>query len=113
MDRTGADFLRTVRMVRERRGAHAVPVQLAVGSEDNFQGVIDLIRMTSPLSLDDLGTRSDETDIPADMRELAEEWRERLVEAVAEMTDELTHKYLQGDAPTGDENRRGGPGGAR
>ena len=107
MDRTGADFLRTVRMVRERLGAHAVPVQLAVGSEDNFQGVIDLIRMKSTLYLDDLGTRSDETDIPADMRELAEEWRERLVEAVAEMTDELTHKYLEGHALTEDEIRRG------
>ncbi|OFX12900.1 MAG: translation elongation factor G [Armatimonadetes bacterium RBG_19FT_COMBO_69_19] len=107
MDRTGADFLRTVRMVRERLGAHAVPVQLAVGSEDNFQGIIDLIRMKSTLYLDDLGTRSDETDIPADMRELAEEWRERLVEAVAEMTDELTHKYLEGHALTEDEIRRG------
>src|SRR4030065_2853008 len=99
MDRTGADFLRTVRMVRERRGAHAVPVQLAVGSEDNFQGVIDLIRMKSTLYLDDLGTRSDETDIPADMRELAEEWRERLVEAVAGVTDALAHNNPGGHAP--------------
>ncbi|HEU5299407.1 MAG TPA: elongation factor G [bacterium] len=107
MDRTGADFLRTVRMVRDRLGANAVPIQLAVGSEDNFQGVIDLIRMKSILYLDDLGTRSDETDIPAEMRDLAEEWRERLVEAVAEMDDELTHKYLEGHALTEEEVRRG------
>src|SRR6267378_2583053 len=68
MDRTGADFLRTVRMVRERLGATAVPVQLPVGAEDAFQGVVDLIRMKAILYLDDLGTRSDETEIPAAMR---------------------------------------------
>ncbi|MDR7561883.1 MAG: GTP-binding protein, partial [Armatimonadota bacterium] len=89
MDRTGADFLRTVRMVQERLGARAVPVQLPVGVEDTFQGVVDLVRMKSILYLDDLGTRSDETDIPADLREMAEEWRERLLEPVAEMDDEL------------------------
>ena len=107
MDRTGADFLRTVQMVRDRLGANAVPVQLAVGAEDNFQGVIDLIRMKSILYLDDLGTRSDETDIPAEMRELAEQWRERLIETAAEMDDELTHKYLEGHTLSEDEIRRG------
>ena len=107
MDRTGADYLRTVQMVRDRFGANAVPVQLAVGAEDNFQGVIDLIRMKSILYLDDLGTRSDETDIPADMRELAEQWRERLVEAAAEMDDDLTHKYLEGHTLSEDEIRKG------
>ncbi len=107
MDRTGADFLRTVQMVRDRLGASAVPVQLAVGAEDSFQGVIDLIRMKSILYLDDLGTRSDETDIPADMRELAEQWRERLVETAAEMDDELTHKYLEGHTLSEDEIRKG------
>ena len=107
MDRTGADFLRTVQMVRDRFGANAVPVQLAVGAEDNFQGVIDLIRMKSILYLDDLGTRSDETDIPAEMRDLAEQWRERLVEAAAEMDDDLTHKYLEGHTLSEDEIRKG------
>ncbi|HEY3249022.1 MAG TPA: elongation factor G [bacterium] len=107
MDRTGADFVRTVGMVRDRLGANAVPVQLPVGAEDNFQGVIDLIRMKSVLYLDDLGTRSDVTDIPEDMRELAEQWRERLVEAAAEMDDELTQKYLEGHSLTEDEIRRG------
>jgi len=107
MDRTGADFLRTVRMVRERLGANAVPIQLPVGAEDNFQGVVDLIRMKSVLYLDDLGTRSDETDIPAGMRDLAHEWREKLVEAVAEMDDELTAKYLEGHTLSEEDIRRG------
>ncbi len=107
MDRTGADFLRTVRMVGDRLGVTAVPIQLPVGTEDNFQGVIDLVRMKAILYLDDLGTRSDETEIPASMRQLAAEWREKLVEAVAEMDDALTTKYLEGHALTEDEIRRG------
>jgi elongation factor G len=107
MDRTGADFLRTVRMVRERLGATAVPIQLPVGTEDAFQGVVDLIRMKAILYLDDLGTRSDETEIPAAMRQLAEEWREKLVDAVAEMDDELTAKYINGRVLSEEEIRRG------
>src|SRR5437667_7905269 len=92
MDRTGADFLRTVRMVSERLGANAVPIQLSVGAEDNFQGVVDLIRMKSVLYLDDLGTRSDETEIPEAMREQAEQRREKLVEGGAELDDALNEK---------------------
>ncbi len=107
MDRTGADFLRTVRMVRERLGAAAVPVQLPVGAEDAFQGVVDLIRMKAILYLDDLGTRSDETEIPAAMRQLAEEWREKMVDAVAEMDDDLTAKYINGRPLSEEEIRRG------
>ena len=107
MDRTGADFLRTVRMVRERLGATAVPVQLPVGTEDAFQGVVDLVRMKAILYLDDLGTRSDETEIPAAMRQLAEEWREKMVDAVAEMDDDLTAKYINGRPLSEEEIRRG------
>ena len=107
MDRTGADFLRTVRMVSERLGANAVPIQLSVGAEDNFQGVVDLIRMKSVLYLDDLGTRSDETEIPEAMREQAEQWREKLVEAAAEMDDDLTAKYLEGHTLSEADIRRG------
>ncbi len=107
MDRTGADFLRTVRMVRERLGAAAVPVQLPVGTEDAFQGVVDLVRMKAILYLDDLGTRSDETEIPAAMRQLAEEWREKMVDAVAEMDDDLTAKYINGRPLSEEEIRRG------
>jgi elongation factor G len=107
MDRTGADFLRTVRMVRERLGAAAVPVQLPVGTEDAFQGVVDLVRMKAILYLDDLGTRSDETEIPAALRQLAEEWREKMVDAVAEMDDDLTAKYINGRPLSEEEIRRG------
>src|SRR5713226_8303755 len=107
MDRTGADFLRTVGLVRERLGANAVPVQLPVGAEDGFQGVVDLVRMKSVLYLDDLGTRSDETAIPPEMRDQAEQWREKLVEAVAEMDDELTAKYLDGHTVSEEDITRG------
>ena len=107
MDRTGADFLRSVSMVRDRLGANAVPVQLAIGAEDNFQGVIDLIRMKSIIYLDDLGTRSDESDIPVELRGQAEQMREKLIEAAAEMSDDLTQKYLEGHTLSEDEIRKG------
>ncbi len=103
MDRTGADFFRTVGMIKDRLEARAVPVQLPVGAEDGFEGVIDLIRMTSIIYTDDLGTRSDQADIPAALRPLAEKHREVLVEAAAEMDDRLTEKYLEGTPLTEDE----------
>jgi elongation factor G len=105
MDRTGADFARTVEMIRERLGAVPVPVQLPIGAEDAFEGVIDLLRMRSIIYLDDLGTRSDETDIPAAYREHAEQMRERLMEAAADIDDALTAKYLEGQPITEDELR--------
>ncbi|MBI2201417.1 MAG: GTP-binding protein, partial [Armatimonadetes bacterium] len=107
MDRTGADFLRTVAMVRDRLGANAVPIQLPIGAEDNFQGIIDLIRMKSIIYLDDLGTRSDESDIPTEFRKQAEQMREKIIEAAAEMSDDLTHKYLEGHTLSEDEIRQG------
>src|SRR5256712_3506235 len=107
MDRTGADFLRTVRMVRERLGANAVPIQLPVGAEDSFQGIVDLIRMKSVLYLDDLGTRSDETEIPAEIRELAEQWHAKLIVAAADMADDLTAKYLEGHTLSEADIKRG------
>jgi elongation factor G len=97
MDRTGADFARTVAMIRERLGANPVPVQLPIGAEDGFSGVVDLIRMRSILYLDDLGTRSDETDIPAELREQAETARERLLEAAADVDDAVAARYLEGE----------------
>ncbi len=96
MDRVGADFLRVVEMMRERLGAPAVPIQVPVGSEDAFQGVVDLVRMRSILYLDDLGTRSDETEIPAEMREVVERHRERLLEAAAEIDEAVMLRYLEG-----------------
>ncbi len=105
MDRTGADFLRTVEMIRERLGATPVPVQLPIGAEDGFQGVIDLIRMKSTIYLDDLGTRSDETEIPEGQRELAEQFRERLIEVAADLSDGIAAKYLDGALIGEDELR--------
>src|SRR5579871_116695 len=103
MDRTGADFSRTVGMIKDRLEARAVPIQLPVGAEDGFEGVIDLIKMTSIIYTDDLGTRSDQADIPAALRPLAEKHREALIEAAAEMDDRLTEKYLEGTPRTEDE----------
>jgi elongation factor G len=105
MDRTGADFARTIQMIRDRLGAVPVPVQVPIGAEDAFEGVIDLLRMKSIIYLDDLGTRSDESEIPAAYREQAEQMREQMLEAAADIDDALTAKYLEGDAITEDEIR--------
>ncbi|MCS7235373.1 MAG: elongation factor G [Armatimonadetes bacterium] len=106
MDRVGADFLRVVEMVRERLGAPAVPVQLPVGAEDSFEGVVDLVRMRSILYLDDLGTRSSETAIPPEMVDLVNAYRERLLEAAAECDDTVMLRYLEGQPlPEGDLKR--------
>jgi elongation factor G len=105
MDRTGADFFRTLAMMRDRLEARAVPLQLPIGVEDGFEGVIDLIRMKSIIYTDDLGTRSDVTEIPPELRSQAETYREQLVEAAADLDDDLTEKYLQGTALTEEEIR--------
>jgi elongation factor G len=107
LDRTGADFWRCVGMIEERLGANAVPVQIPIGSEDTFAGVIDLIRMEAILYRDDLGSQIDVTEIPADLLAEARMHREKLVEAVAEMDDQLMHKYLEGTELTEDELVRG------
>ncbi|MGH2453681.1 MAG: elongation factor G [bacterium] len=107
MDRTGADFERVLEMLRERLGAVPVPVQLPIGAEDDFRGVIDLIRMRSILYVDDLGTRSDDTEIPAALRERAEQMRERLVEAAVEQDEALLHRYLEGETISAEEIRAG------
>jgi elongation factor G len=103
MDRTGADFYRTVGMIKDRLEARAVPLQIPIGAEDAFQGVVDLLSMKAIVYTDDLGTRSDETEIPADLRTLAEEHRAALVEAAAEIDDHLTEKYLEGKPLTDEE----------
>ncbi len=107
LDRTGADFWRCVGMIEDRLGANAVPVQIPIGSEDAFVGVIDLIRMEAILYRDDLGSQIDVAEIPADLLAEAKKHREKLVEAVAEMDDELMHKYLEGTELTEDELVRG------
>src|SRR5579864_5212811 len=103
MDRTGADFARTLSMIRDRLDAKAVPLQIPIGAEDGFQGIVDLVHMTAIVYTDDLGTRSDETEIPANLKALAEEHRGHLVEAAAELDDHLTEKYLEGTPLTEDE----------
>ena len=103
MDIIGADFLRVVDMIKDRLKANAVPVQLPIGSEDTFKGIIDLITRKAYIYTDDLGTHSEETQIPEDMVELVEKYRTLLIEAVSESDDELTTKYLEGKELTLDE----------
>ena len=107
LDRTGADFWRCVGMIEDRLGANAVPVQIPIGSEDTFAGVVDLIRMRAILYRDDLGSQIDVAAIPADLVDEARKHREKLVEAVAEMDDDLMHKYLEGTELTEEELVRG------
>ncbi len=108
MDRVGADFLRVVEQVRERLGANPVPIQLAIGKEEGFQGVVDLIRMKGIIW--DEASRGAEfqlVEIPPEMMESCQEWRERLVEAAAEASDELTEKYLETGELSDEEIRQG------
>jgi elongation factor G len=107
LDRTGADFWRCVEMIVDRLGARPVPIQLPIGIEDRFEGVIDLIDMKAILYRDDLGSKIDVVDIPENLRAQADEYREKLVEAIAEADDTLTHKYLEGESLTPDEIRHG------
>ncbi|WP_105111026.1 elongation factor G [Streptococcus suis] len=103
MDKIGADFLYSVSTLHERLQANAHPIQLPIGSEDDFRGIIDLIKMKAEIYTNDLGTDILEEDIPADMLEMAQEYREKLVEAVAETDEELMMKYLEGEEITNEE----------
>jgi elongation factor G len=108
MDRAGADFLRVVEQIKKRLGATAVPVQLAIGAEEEFKGVIDLVRMKAILwNESDQGLTYDLGDIPADMVDEAQQWREQMIEAAAEANEELMEKYLEGNELTEEEIKRG------
>ena len=107
LDRTGADFWRGVDSIKDRLGANAVPIQIPIGREDQFQGVIDLVEMKAIYYRDDLGNQIDVVDIPDELRAEAEQHRHTMIEAVAEMDDELTHKYLEGEELTVAEIKRG------
>jgi elongation factor G len=96
MDRTGADFFKVCDQLRDRLGAKAVAIQVPVGSEGDFRGVIDLVTMQARIYHDDLGQNFEDTDIPADVADIAEEYRAKLVEAVAETDDVLMEKYFEG-----------------
>ncbi len=97
MDRIGADFYRAVDTMVDRLGANAVPVQLPIGAESEFQGIVDLVEMRATVYTDDLGATWEITDIPEDMRTRAEEYREKLLEAVADQDEELMELYLEGE----------------
>jgi elongation factor G len=103
MDRVGADFWRTVDMIRERLGAVPVPIQIPIGQESSFKGFIDLIEQQAVTFLDDLGTKSDHTQVPAGMEAEFQQHREFLIERVAETDEALTFKYLEGEEITKEE----------
>ncbi|WP_208585790.1 elongation factor G [Gracilibacillus suaedae] len=105
MDKVGADFLYSVGTIGDRLGANAHPVQLPIGAEDEFEGIIDLITMEAYYYLDDLGTRAEAKPIPDEYKEQAEEYRTNLVEAVAELDEDLMERYLEGEEFSNDELR--------
>ena len=108
MDRAGANFLRVVDQIRERLGANPVPIQLPIGAEENFEGVVDLVRMKAIYWNEaDMGTTYEARDIPEDMVELANTYREQMVEAAAEANEELMDKYLEGGELSEEEILRG------
>jgi len=103
MDRIGADFWRTVEMIRERLGAVPVPIQIPIGQESNFKGFIDLVEQQAIIFTDDLGTKSDHTEVPTNMEAEFAQHRDALIERVAETDEELTLKYLEGEEITKEE----------
>ena len=107
MDITGADFMLCVRQLKERLNANAVPIQLPIGAEDNFQGIVDLIKMRAFIHKDDLGKVIEEGEIPADLKAQADEYRDKMVEAAAEQDDELMMKYLEEGTLTEEEIKKG------
>lgn len=107
MDRIGADFYRGVEMIRTRLGANPVPIQLPIGSEDKYIGLIDLVTQKAIFYTDDLGTRSTESEIPEEMVQLVADYRTKLVEAVAELDENLMMKYLEGEEISEEELRMG------
>jgi elongation factor G len=108
MDRSGADFLRVIGQIKTRLGSKAVPIQLPIGAEDGFEGVVDLVKMKAIYWNDaNMGMTFEERDIPHEMQILCDKWRENLVEAAAEADEELTEKYLEEGVLTNEEIRHG------
>jgi len=107
LDRTGANFWRDVDMITERLGVKPVPIQIPIGIEDTFVGMVDLVRMKAMVWRDDLGDTFDETEIPADLLDEATRWREHLLEAVSDVDDAIAHKYLEGEEITEAEVKHG------
>jgi elongation factor G len=108
MDRSGADFLRVIRQIKSRLGGNAVPMQLPIGAEDSFSGVADLVKMKAIYWNEaNLGMTFEEKEIPSDMQDLCEKWRERMIEAAAEANEELMEKYLLEGCLTNEEIKSG------
>jgi elongation factor G len=107
MDKLGADFLHANETLHDRLQANAHPIQLPIGAEDDFKGIIDLVKMKAFMYGNDLGTEITEEDIPADMVELAEEWRTKLVEAVADLDEEMMMQYLEGEEISEEQLKEG------
>ena len=103
MDTLGADFYHVLDMLKDRLNANAVAIQLPIGKEDTFTGIIDLVTMKADIYKDDLGQEFEVTDIPEDMQDLAEEYRDKLLEAVSELDEDLMMKYLEGEEITEEE----------
>ena len=107
MDITGANFMLCIDQLKNRLKANAVPIQLPIGAEDQFKGIVDLIKMRAFIHKDDLGKEIEETDIPEDMKDLANEYHDKMIEAVAEQDEELMMKYLEGEELTAEEIKKG------
>ncbi len=107
MDITGANYMLCVEQLKNRLKANAVPIQLPIGAEDQFKGIVDLIKMKAFIHKDDLGQEIEETDIPEDMKAQAEEFRAAMIEAVADQDEELMMKYLDGEELTTEEIKKG------
>ncbi len=107
MDITGANFMLCVEQLRNRLKANAVPIQLPIGAEDQFQGIVDLIKMRAFVHKDDLGKVIEEGEVPEELKAQAEEYRAKLIEAVAEQDDELMMKYLEGEELSEEEIKKG------
>ena len=108
MDRSGADFLRVIEQIKSRLGSNAVPMQLPIGAEDSFSGVVDLVKMKAIYWNEaNLGMTFEEKEIPVDMQDLCEKWRERMIEAAAEANEELMEKYLVEGCLTNEEIKKG------
>lgn len=105
MDRVGADFFRGMDMIRTRLGANPVALQIPIGSEDSFRGIVDLIEEKAFIYTDDLGTRTEAKEIPADLVDIVGEYRSKMLEVLAEFDDELMVKYLEGETIPAEEIR--------
>ncbi len=106
MDITGADFFNVVKMMHERLQANAVPIQLPIGAEDSFEGIVDLIKMEAIVYEDDLGKVADEVAIPDDLKDIADEYHEKLLEACSEQDDDFMEKYLGGEEITEEDIKK-------